>query len=198
MVRLTARGTGLPTLSSLTPPISTGGLVGQNDGAITNSYSTANVSGTEILGGLEGQQAGNITNAYATGLVANTAQSAGLVGYQDNGFITNSFFDTQTTGQPNGIPGPPFGGATGETTANMQKASTFKSPPANWDFTDTWGISPSINNGYPYLLMFFPNGVQGQLPEVPFAGLLPFTGLAGAGAFILARRRKEDRRFASN
>lgn len=34
----------------------------------------------------------------------------------------------------------------------------------------------------------------GQLPEVPFAGGLPVMGLAGAGVFLLARKRKNDKR----
>ena len=61
-----------------------------------------------------------------------------------------------------------------------------------------WGINPTINNGYPYLQSFYPNGVQGQLPEVPFAGALPFIGLAGAGAFLFVRKRKNGNRFTTN
>lgn len=39
--------------------------------------------------------------------------------------------------------------------------------------------------------------VSGQLPEVPFAGALPFIGLAGAGAFLFTRKRKNANRFAN-
>ena len=47
-----------------------GGLVGENDSSITNSYATGSVSGEDDVGGLVGWNLGGITNSYATGSVA--------------------------------------------------------------------------------------------------------------------------------
>ena len=130
-----------------------GGLVGQLDGSITNSYSTASVSAAGGSGGgLIGFNNGDIQNSYATGMVSGA--NGGLVGADLSGNISGSFFDTDTTGQASGV-GVPLGGngsGTGETTANMKEERTFAASPANWDFTNTWGINPNLNNGYPYLL----------------------------------------------
>jgi filamentous hemagglutinin family protein len=82
---------------------SVGGLVGANYGSITDSYSTANVSGVIIVGGLVGwnRVTGAISNSYSTGAVsAGPGSSAigGLVGLHE-GFITNSY----STGSASGV-----------------------------------------------------------------------------------------------
>ena len=74
---------------------SVGGLVGENDGTITNSYATGTVSGAgdRFIGGLVGASRGMITNSYATGSVVGTASTSavgGLVG-ASSGMITNSY-----------------------------------------------------------------------------------------------------------
>ncbi len=86
----------------------TGGLVGYNSGAITNSYATGEVGATSTstytftsfyvyAGGLVGYNSGAITNSYATGNVsatssASSAYAGGLVGYNtSSGGITNSY-----------------------------------------------------------------------------------------------------------
>jgi filamentous hemagglutinin family protein len=61
----------------------TGGLVGLNLGAITHAYATGDVSASGIVGGLVGDNSigSSITRAYATGVVTGTADVAGgLVG----------------------------------------------------------------------------------------------------------------------
>jgi type II secretion system protein G len=76
----------------------TGGLVGWNDGTITNSYATGSVSGDiQCLGGLVGQNRGTITNSYATGSVEGNYYTGGLVGWNDDS-IENCY----TTGNVNG------------------------------------------------------------------------------------------------
>nr|AGS52201.1 large exoproteins involved in heme utilization or adhesion [uncultured bacterium contig00052] len=104
-----------------------GGLVGANaSGTISNSYATGNASGTSVstseiyVGGLVGNFYGGsnstIKNSYATGNVSGTVASynrfGGLVG-RDGGTISNSFYNSETSGQNdvNGIP---------KTTAEMQ------------------------------------------------------------------------------
>ncbi|MDR2595360.1 MAG: T9SS type A sorting domain-containing protein [Fibromonadaceae bacterium] len=57
-----------------------GGLVGYNDGIISNSYVTGNVSGEYGVGGLVGESSGTINNSYATGNVWGSELVGGLVG----------------------------------------------------------------------------------------------------------------------
>jgi hypothetical protein len=131
-----------------------GGLVGEvwNSGKhVANSYATGQVnSGSSYfrrIGGLVGSLAnsGNIINCYATGMLYGV-ETGGLVGYTDGSAVTisNSFWDTQTTGTATSV-----AGGTGKTTAEMKTSSTFTS--AGWNFTAPWGINASWNNGYPYL-----------------------------------------------
>lgn len=199
-----------------------GGLIGHSGGNISNCYATGAVSGgsAAFVGGVVGWQTkGSITDVYATGHLSGgqvTLHSASFGGVDAGGVagdepisgqtkLADSFSDENTTGQTKTVGNSPelsadpalSGelGATAEPTSKMKKQQTFTN--AGWDFTNTWGINPNINNGYPYLQVFYPNGVQGQLPEVPFAGALPFIGIAGAGAFLFARRRKNANRFAN-
>jgi hypothetical protein len=76
-----------------------GGLVGYNEGSITDSYSTGTVSGTGFsVGGLVGNNGGSITTSYSTGSVTGDGSVGGLAG--DNwGSITTSY----STGSVNGV-----------------------------------------------------------------------------------------------
>ena len=69
-----------------------GGLVGTNDGSISSSYSTSSVEVDDAsVGGLVGINNGNISNSYATGNVeVDDASVGGLVGV-NNGNISNSY-----------------------------------------------------------------------------------------------------------
>ena len=87
-----------------------GGLAGRNDGAISFSYSTAAVTGTTDVGGLVGYNVSNgpgtgtITQTWASGLVIGANSVGGLVGHNaSNGNVTQSYWDTDTTGQPSAI-----------------------------------------------------------------------------------------------
>jgi hypothetical protein len=77
------------------------------------------------------------------------------VGYNNNSTISNSFWDTQTSGTNTGIGFGSTNGATGKTTAEMKTASTFMN--AGWDKT-IWNIGDGINDGYPYLNWQNPSG----------------------------------------
>ncbi len=55
---------------------------------------------------------------------------------------------------------------------------------------------PSIEDNWLSTFNYVPSA-SGQLPEVPFAGALPFIGLAGAGVFLFARKRKNANQFAN-
>jgi hypothetical protein len=137
-----------------------GGLTGCNQkGTIRDSYSRSSVTANKNsfwsvsnVGGLTGCiiYRGRVERSYSTGLVTGTGSTnvGGLIGNNvvpgqgNNGVIVDSFWDTQTSGQANSA------GGTGKTTSEMKTKSTFE---ALWDFSGTWAISSSVNDGYPYL-----------------------------------------------
>ena len=70
-----------------------GGLVGENIGTITKSYSTASVSGDESVGGLVGHNRRTITYCYSTGSVSAADRIVGgLVGKSSH--IINNCYST--------------------------------------------------------------------------------------------------------
>ena len=80
---------------------SVGGLVGNNYGAITDSYATGSVTGTQNkVGGLAGYNRSDISKSYATGSVISNEASevGGLVGYNDGGSIDKSYATGIVTG----------------------------------------------------------------------------------------------------
>ncbi|MDR0515744.1 MAG: hypothetical protein LBH25_01715 [Fibromonadaceae bacterium] len=137
------------------------GLVGENNGNIINSYSMAYMPEAMSGAGLVGVNKGKIINCYSTGAVVPTIERellsffGGLVadnvnGYYGKGEIYNSYYDKETSGQSTGIGYDQDETKTevyGKTTAEMKQKATFK----DWDFTETWGISDTINFGYPYI-----------------------------------------------
>ena len=119
-----------------------GGLVGRQGSSIINAYATGSVTGNSRVGGLVGVQAGGtITNAYATGSVTGTSEVGGLLGGQNVGAsITASFWDTQATGQSNGVGSGSQTGTTGLTTAQLTNTGYFTNlaAPRGWDFETVW------------------------------------------------------------
>jgi hypothetical protein len=71
-----------------------GGLVGDNEGAVSNSYSTGNVNGDKWVGGLVGANEGNVSDCYFTGSVTGNFNVGGLVGRNFyGGTVSNSHYD---------------------------------------------------------------------------------------------------------
>ncbi|MDR2152919.1 MAG: hypothetical protein LBO72_08860 [Helicobacteraceae bacterium] len=73
-----------------------GGLAGDANGTIINSYATGSVGGTYQVGGLAGRLGGDINNSYATGNVFGDATSSNIGGiagglYESSSSITNSY-----------------------------------------------------------------------------------------------------------
>lgn len=152
-------------------------------GTITNSYSAVEVSATSDAGGLIGRQDdGTVSNCYSTGNVTRTSgdatnfgsfageldsipgtieysYSTGSVYYEDdtdptdNGFVgatleleepptyTSNFFDSDASNQSEGT------GAEAMTTAEMTNIDTFLD--ADWDIEATTETDPT--DGYPFL-----------------------------------------------
>jgi len=105
-----------------------GGLVGENNGTVSNSYSTGSVVGEAKTGGLIGINWGTVSNSYSTASVTGEVYVGGLIGLNyENGYgiVTNSFWDTETSGQSTSD------GGTGKTTAKMKDIGTFSG--ATWD-----------------------------------------------------------------
>ena len=118
----------------------TGGLVGYNGLAATVQASYANVTvsnrhsrASAIAGGLVGQNEGNIQASYATGAVSvhgttRFTRAGGLVGRQlRNGRVTNSYWDTETSGLASSA------GGTGQSSSALQTPSGYAGIYANWN-----------------------------------------------------------------
>lgn len=144
-----------------------GGLVGVNNvnATITNSYSLANLSyvvgGGFYNGGLVGSNYGNISNSYSVGHVDNALVGTGgfggfvanggncnAIGNSNDGCTTNSFWDTQSSGQSNSV------GGIGLTTSQMKNRTIFVN--AGWDFENTWEMTikvdgSDLSDNYPQL-----------------------------------------------
>jgi hypothetical protein len=132
-----------------------GGLVGRNskDGIVSNSYSTGSVTGDKYVGGLVGYNNydATVSNSYSTGSVTGNMYVGGLVAGNAD-FVSNSFWDTETSGQATSS------GGTGKTTAEMQNIATFSG--AGWSIIAvanpstrnpayTWNIVDGVT--YPFL-----------------------------------------------
>ncbi|MHC4111656.1 MAG: GLUG motif-containing protein [Planctomycetota bacterium] len=136
-----------------------GGLVGRNYATITNCYANCYVSGNEYVGGLAGDDFwSTITNCYSIGSVEGTNYSGGLVGGSNIGWIMNSFWNIETSGQTTSA------GGRGKTTTEMQTAGTF----VGWGGSPVWTIDEGVD--YPRLLW---EGRPGELitnPYPPYGG----------------------------
>ncbi|MFU8796215.1 MAG: GLUG motif-containing protein [Dehalococcoidia bacterium] len=102
-----------------------GGLVGDNQGDVTNAYATGSVTGEWHVGGLVGFNEGSISNTYSTGDVTGSIWVGGLVGNNRDGAVRDSFWDRESSGI-----GESDGG-TGMTTTEMRTIVTFTV--AEWD-----------------------------------------------------------------
>nr|WP_247886429.1 MBG domain-containing protein [Azospirillum brasilense] len=115
-----------------------GGLVGESQSPmdqIRRSYAVASVTATEnSAGGLVGDSYAQIDQSYASGRVTGASNVGGFIGRHYEGDITNSYWDTQTSGQQNGVGDATVTGLTGLTTAEARQASSY----VGWDFAKDW------------------------------------------------------------
>jgi len=131
-----------------------GGLVGLANGVFTladNYVSGAVFSGGGLIGktvGLGGGSGGpSVQRSYARGVV----HGGGVTGNDDgSGVYTDVYWDMDTTHVRNPASGvlnhPNYPGITGLSDTQMKAALPAGFSPS------VWGLNPSINNGYPYLL----------------------------------------------
>jgi filamentous hemagglutinin family protein len=122
-----------------------GGLVGTNINVVSRSYATGAVNGVDQVGGLIGLHLmGFVSQSYASGAVSGSTKVGGLVGSR-NDPITQSFWDTQTSGTAVGVGSGSSTGVTGLTTAQMMQQASF----VGWNFTTDWWLSET--NTRPFL-----------------------------------------------
>jgi len=132
-----------------------GGLVARNNGEITNSYTTIEINvffGQNrdiITGGLTGQnlEDGIISNSYASGKIhtPDGTVTGGLIGL-NNGQVIFSYWDTQASGQNQGVGEGSADGATGLTTQQMSGPAAQQHMP-EFDWNAVWRTT----TGYPVL-----------------------------------------------
>ena len=132
--------------------VNVGGLLGrQQAGSVSASYSHAHpdakapttAAGVTLdTGGLVGhiESAGSITASFSTGAPTQSGgnnpavRQAGLVGNYVAGTITNSYWDTETSGRTIGTAGSGTPtGVTGTTTAQLQAPTGYTGIYANWN-----------------------------------------------------------------
>ena len=117
---------GCYATSRVTGEDDVGGLVGDNRGILAASYATGQVSGVTEAGGLVGfnQPDGEIQASYATGPVSAASNAGGLVGFND-GTVTDSYWDTSTSGHTTG--------SEGRTTAQLKSPTGYSGIYRNWN-----------------------------------------------------------------
>jgi hypothetical protein len=131
-----------------------GGLTGYAEySTIENSYARGDATGDTFVAGFVGYcYESELQSTYATGLVTGNADNGGLIGYGDGCDVADSFWDYQTTGQLTS-----GGDETPKSTIEMKNVATFTDTDTvgldvEWNFSGTWSIEASANDGYPCLI----------------------------------------------
>ena len=151
-----------------------GGLAGQNLGAIRASWSTATVrgismTGTNPSGGLTGHNgsSASVTASWSAGrVVAAASLGGGLMG-GNNGTVTNSYWDTGTSGWSTSA------GGTGKTTRELQRPTAYGSTGsiyANWNL-NLDGDANTDDDPWDF-------GTSRQYPALKFSGRTTHRGPA--------------------
>ena len=122
---------------SVTGDDDVGGLIGNNNNdnsEISKSYATGSVTGERRVGGLVGRDesfGSIISKSYAAGDVTGEEDVGGLIGTNNNATISDSYWDTESSGQDTSD------GGTGLTTEKMQ-GSEAETNMDGFDFDDVW------------------------------------------------------------
>ncbi|MCT7468337.1 GLUG motif-containing protein [Aliarcobacter cryaerophilus] len=95
----TVKNIGLTNVD-ITGNLYVGGLAGENNGLIQNSYASGTVEGNTQVGGLVGRnwRGGRVQNSYSTGTVEGNTQAGGLVGRSEGSTIENSYSNGSVNG----------------------------------------------------------------------------------------------------
>ena len=161
---------------------SIGGLVGVNQasGSVEQSYATGPLligSGSAIVGGLIGTNLGKIDQTYSLGSITGGDVVGGLIGEQSGGTVTNSYWDTDTSGIDQATGSGSSSGITPDTTAELQSAL-----PAGFD-PNVWSIV--AGSSFPYLSWQFTGGSPDVVSGYVYSDG-GFTPLSGASVNIIS------------
>ena len=142
------------------------GIVGEggnSGGTVANCYNTARISGDAGIGGIIGYNMGRVYSCFNTGAVSGNS-AGGVIGETEVSTNSNCYFGGSCT-LSYGI-GYNANGSTSNTgctrisslnSTSYAKREGWYTTTSNWnssyrwDFTNTWGINSSVNDGYPYL-----------------------------------------------
>ncbi len=129
-----------------------GGIIGYVGGGreTKNCWFGGVVTGGVVKGGIVGglTEGARVTNCYSYGTVTESGTHVGgIIGRLSSGTVTNSYFDTEVSGQIN------CAGGIGRTTEEMTypyDSDTY----VNWDFDEIWqeDTNGTLNGGYPFLI----------------------------------------------
>ena len=128
----------------LSTNVSAGGLVGQNQGTIFNSYSNCNVTATSVAGGLLGLNQRSVYDCYSNGSVTTTANGAHIGGLIAEFSVTplfRSYANTSVT-IASGTTTTYDGGLIGRLRTNMSNISGSN----NYWNTDLYAIGKGTAN----------------------------------------------------
>jgi hypothetical protein len=118
----------------------------------------------DYVGGLVGRNEGTITQTYATGSVTGSGSYfGGLAGYSDNGSnatIEQSYWNRETTTRINSA------GGNGLTTAQMQDITTFGTIYAGWNFVKVWSPPNQVGQNDGSATAYYPQ-LYGVGPVLP-------------------------------
>ena len=104
----------------------TGGLVGNNCGAIVGSHSSAHVLGANHTGGFVGHNSGSVVDCGSTGAVTGSSfYTGGLVGYNEGGRISSSVSSASVKGTS------VVGGLVGSTEEHGSISSSYSQGPVD-------------------------------------------------------------------
>ena len=129
-----------------------GGIIGYVGGGreTKNCWFGGVVTGGVVKGGIVGglTEGARVTNCYSYGTVTESGTHVGgIVGRLSSGTVTNSYFDTEVSGQIN------CAGGIGRSTEEMTypyASDTY----VNWNFDEIWqeDTNGTLNGGYPLLI----------------------------------------------
>ena len=180
------------TKGTVTGTAAVGGLIGQLYSDIANCYSKARVTGSSnIVGGLTNttSSAVSIANCYSCGTVSGVLLVGAFAGAANNCTISHSHWNSDTLSTGLGVStNSSLTDVTGLNTVQMKVQSNY----STWDFTNIWTIDPTLNDGYPDLIMpevqenplqlVFTTTAASQEVKIPLKGTVDVTVNWGDGS----------------
>lgn len=133
-----------------------GGIVGKYGGTLSDSHTSATVTGTQQVGGIAGEVSkGMIQNSYSTGDVTatDTASVGGVSGKTFDGDIMNSYSTGDVTGDTDGSVGGVVGSNLGDVsdsyaTGAISGGSDTGGIVGSQEYNDFFSITPTVSTSY--------------------------------------------------